>query len=107
MALTSLSGSISTLAVHHQAVVALQESSVTLVTRVESIANEIQELRNERKVAGDVQEAIIKLQSDLEDIRTIYIKKVDGMEREIVNMKLFIKQFMKEMESKYPVELED
>ncbi len=107
MALAPLAGQISTLAVHHGAVVALQEGHITHATRIESVANEIQELRNERRASMDMQEAIIKLQSDLDDIRKIYIHKIDGMEREIVNCKLVINQFMKTMERKYPVDLED
>lgn len=107
MALAPLAGQISTLAVHHSAFVTLQESSITQHIRIDSIANEIQELRNERRASLDMQEAILKLQSDLDDIRKIYLHKIEGMEREIVNCKLVISQFMKEMERKYPVDLED
>lgn len=107
MSLTPLTGDINTLAIHHGALKQVQEMSLTNAVRIESVVKEIDELRNEKRVEGDIQEAIINLQLQLEDIRNVYVKRVDALEREVVNCKLYISQFIKEMEKKYPVDPED
>ncbi|GEM_PF-5564689 len=107
MALAALKGDISTLAVHHQAIVVSQDSMQIQAGRIDSLANEIQELRNEKRISGDIQEQVIKMQEQIEDIQKIYLKKIDTLETELKNVKIYILQFVKEMENKYPVELED
>ncbi len=85
----------------------LQSALDIQIGRIDSVANEINELRIEKRVSGDIQEQVIKIQEQIEDIQKIYLKKIDSLEQEAKNVKLYVMQFVRDMEKQYPVDLED